>query len=196
MLNCENLSKAFDEILFSDFDLQLTPGEIVAITGPSGCGKTTLLRGICGLEKFDSGSITLDGIDITNFEAENRKIGLIFQKPVLYPHLDVAGNLKLGNKNGDISKALKEVNLEGFAERKVETLSGGEGQRIALARALLAQPSVLLLDEPFSSLDEELSAKLVKDVRLILKQRNCPAILVTHNKIVANSFADRVISLI
>ena len=195
MLNCENLSKAFDEILFSDFNLQLTPGEIVAITGPSGCGKTTLLRGICGLEEFDSGSIVLDGLDITNFEAENRKIGLIFQKPVLYPHLDVAGNLKLGNKNGDISKALKEVNLEGFAERKVETLSGGEGQRIALARALLAEPSVLLLDEPFSSLDEELSAKLVKDVRLILKQRNCPAILVTHNKSVANSFADTVISL-
>ena len=129
MLNCENLSKAFDEILFSDFNLQLTLGNRCHHR-PSGCGKTTLLRGICGLEEFDSGSITLDGLDITTFEAENRKIGLIFQKPVLYPHLDVAGNLKLGNKNGDISKALKEVNLEGFAERKVETLSGGEGKEL------------------------------------------------------------------
>ncbi len=195
MLVCEKLSKEFDEMLFSDFNLELKPGEIVAITGPSGCGKTTLLRCICGLEQLDSGTITLDGLDITNYDAENRKIGLIFQKPVLYPHLDVAGNLKLGNRNGDISRALKEVNLEGFEERRVETLSGGEGQRVALARALLAEPSVLLLDEPFSSLDEDLATKLVMDVKSILKQRNCPAILVTHNRNVANSFADNVISL-
>ena len=120
---------------------------------------------------------------------------MIFQKPVLFPHLNVEGNLKLASKQGDIATALSEVNLTGFETRNIGTLSGGEGQRVALARALLAKPSVLLLDEPFSSLDVKLSDKLVKDVRAILKERNCPAILVTHNKSIADSFADSVISL-
>ena len=195
MLECENLGKSFEKNLFNDFNLKLKPGEIVAITGPSGCGKTTLLRCICGLEDLDSGKIILSGNDITAIVAEERGIGLIFQKPVLYPHLNVEGNLKLASKNEDIATALSEVNLTGFETRNIGTLSGGEGQRIALARALLAKPSVLLLDEPFSSLDIELSDKLVKDVRAILKERNCPAILVTHNRSIADSFADSVISL-
>ena len=195
MLKCNKLTKSFDKELFSDFDLELKPGEIIAITGPSGCGKTTLLRCICGLEKLDSGNIYLNDEDITNLPAEKRGIGLIFQSPVLFPHLSVEGNLLLGNKNGDISKALEEVGLSEFQNRRVESISGGEGQRVALARALLAQPKVLLLDEPFSSLDEELSDKLVQDVRAILKQRKCPAVLVTHNKIIAEKFADSVISL-
>ena len=127
--------------------------------------------------------------------AEERGIGLIFQSPVLFPHLSVQGNLLLGNKQGDVSTALDEVGLTGFEKRKVESLSGGEGQRVSLARALLAKPKVLLLDEPFSSLDEDLSEKLVQDVRSILKKSNCPAILVTHNKKIAGDFADSVISL-
>ena len=195
MLECENLAKSFEKDLFGGFNLKLNPGEIVAITGPSGCGKTTLLRCICGLEELDSGKIILSGNDITAIAAEERGIGLIFQKPVLFPHLNVEGNLKLASKQGDIATALSEVNLTGFETRNIGTLSGGEGQRVALARALLAKPSVLLLDEPFSSLDVKLSDKLVKDVRAILKERNCPAILVTHNKSIADSFADSVISL-
>ena len=195
MLKCNSLTKSFDKELFSEFDLELEPGEIIAITGPSGCGKTTLLRCICGLEKPDSGSIYLNDEDITNLPAEKRGVGLIFQSPVLFPHLSVEGNLLLGNKKGDIAKALEEVGLSEFQNRRVESLSGGEGQRVALARALLAQPKVLLLDEPFSSLDDELSDKLVQDVRSILKQRKCPAVLVTHNKIIAVNFADSVISL-
>tara|TARA_B100000003_G_scaffold203222_1_gene213474 strand:- start:1387 stop:1977 length:591 start_codon:yes stop_codon:yes gene_type:complete len=195
MLTCKGLGKSFDKILFNDFNLDLQSGEIVAITGPSGCGKTTLLRCICGLEDLDEGQIMLDGRDITNTLAEERGIGLIFQRPVLYPHLDVKGNLKLGAQDCDVSATLEEVDLSGFENRRVETLSGGEGQRIALARALLAKPSVLLLDEPFSSLDEELSDKLLSDVRDLLKARNCPAILVTHNHEVAGKFADSVISM-
>ena len=195
MLSCKGLVKSFDKMLFEDFNLELQSGEIVAITGPSGCGKTTLLRCICGLEDLDEGRIVLDGKDITNTLAEERGIGLIFQKPVLYPHLDVKGNLKLGSQDCDVSATLAEVDLIGFENRRVETLSGGEGQRIALARALLANPSVLLLDEPFSSLDEELSDKLLSDVRGLLKARNCPAILVTHNHDVAKKFADSVISI-
>ena len=195
MLSCKGLVKSFDKMLFEDFNLELQSGEIVAITGPSGCGKSTLLRCICGLEDLDEGRIELDGRDITYTLAEERGIGLIFQRPVLYPHLDVKGNLKLGSQDCDVSATLAEVDLIGFENRRVETLSGGEGQRIALARALLANPSVLLLDEPFSSLDEELSDKLLSDVRGLLKARNCPAILVTHNHDVAKKFADSVISI-
>tara|TARA_A100001234_G_C12592652_1_gene371279 strand:- start:311 stop:901 length:591 start_codon:yes stop_codon:yes gene_type:complete len=195
MLSCKGLVKSFDKMLFENFNLELQSGEIVAITGPSGCGKTTLLRCICGLEDLDEGQIVLDGRDITYTPAEERSIGLIFQRPVLYPHLDVKGNLKLGSQDCDVSATLAEVDLIGFENRRVETLSGGEGQRIALARALLANPSVLLLDEPFSSLDEELSDKLLSDVRGLLKARNCPAILVTHNHDVAKKFADSVISI-
>ena len=195
MLKCNSLTKSYDKELFSEFNLELKPGEIIAITGPSGCGKTTLLRSICGLEQLDSGSIYLNDKDITNDPPEKRGIGLIFQRPVLFPHLSVEGNLLLGNKNGDVTKALEEVGLSEFQNRRIESLSGGEGQRVALARALLAQPKVLLLDEPFSSLDEKLSDKLVLDVRSILKQRKCPSILVTHNKNIAEKFADSVISL-
>ena len=195
MLECKELSKSFEKELFAGFNLELKPGEIIAITGPSGCGKTTLLRAICGLETLDTGTINLDGIDITNVPAEERGIGLIFQSPVLFPHLSVQGNLLLGDDNGDVSTALEEVGLSGFEKRRVESLSGGEGQRVSLARALLAKPKVLLLDEPFSSLDEDLSEKLVQDVRSILKKNDCPAILVTHNKKIAADFADSVISL-
>jgi len=195
MFKCENLAKSYDNILFENFNLELEPGEIVAITGPSGCGKTTLLRCICGLENLDMGKIVLEEKDITAIPAEERGIGLIFQKPVLYPHLNVEKNLKLASKRGDISKALSEVNLTGFEKRDVSNLSGGEGQRVALARALLAEPSVLLLDEPFSSLDEDLSLRLVSDVRKLLKARNCPAILVTHNKTIAGKFADKILIL-
>ena len=195
MLECRELSKSFEKELFAGFNLELKPGEIIAITGPSGCGKTTLLRAICGLEKLDKGTINLDNIDITNVPAEERGIGLIFQSPVLFPHLSVQGNLLLGDENGDVSTALEEVGLSGFEKRRVESLSGGEGQRVSLARALLAKPKVLLLDEPFSSLDEDLSEKLVQDVRSILKKNDCPAILVTHNKKIAADFADSVISL-
>lgn len=195
MLKCTGLTKSFEKNLFEMFDLSLEPGQIVAITGPSGCGKTTLLRCICGLESLDDGKIELHNKDITNMLPENRGIGLIFQKPVLYPHLNVARNLKLGDKLADISAALKEVGLAGFENRGVDTLSGGEGQRVALARALLAKPSVLLLDEPFSSLDEELSERLAIDVRDLLKKRGCPAILVTHNKSIAGLFADVVLPL-
>ncbi len=195
MLEIINLTKSFNELLFENFNLELNPGDIIAITGPSGCGKTTLLRIICGLEETDSGDIMLDNQSIINRPAEKRNIGLIFQSPVLFPHFTVKGNLKLGNKNADISKSLSEVNLSGFEDRRIESLSGGEGQRVSIARALLANPKVLLLDEPFSSLDNELANQLVDDIRALLKSRKCPAILVTHNIQIAEKFADKVIPI-
>ena len=194
MLNCINLSKKYGKILFNELNINLEKGEILAITGPSGCGKTTLLRCICGLEELDSGKILLNGDDITKIPAEERGIGLLFQKPVLYPHLTVSGNLSLASFNNH-DKALVEVGLPNFEDRDVDTLSGGEGQRVALARALLANPNVLLLDEPFSALDLDMSIKLINDVRALLKDRSCPAILVTHNIEEAKLFSDRMIDL-
>lgn len=194
MLKCRDLSKKFGKILFENLNLCVKPGEIIAIIGPSGCGKTTLLRCICGLEELDSGSIELNGIDVTKLNAENRDIGMIFQKPVLYPHLSVSGNLSLASHQGH-KKALEEVGLSGFENRSIEKLSGGEGQRVSLARALLANPSVLLLDEPFSALDYDLSLRLISDVRELLKKRNCPSILVTHNYEEAKLFSDKIIEI-
>ncbi|MFL2940800.1 MAG: hypothetical protein BEU01_01655 [Marine Group III euryarchaeote CG-Epi4] len=194
MLSCLNLSKKYGKILFNELNINLEKGEILAIIGPSGCGKTTLLRCICGLEELDSGKILLNGDDITKIPAEERGIGLLFQKPVLYPHLSVSGNLSLASFNNH-DKALVEVGLPNFEDRDVDTLSGGEGQRVALARALLANPNVLLLDEPFSALDLDMSIKLISDVRALLKDRSCPAILVTHNIEEAKLFSDRMIDL-
>ena len=194
MLSCLNLSKKYGKILFNELNINLEKGEILAIIGPSGCGKTTLLRCICGLEELDSGKILLNGDDITKVRAEERGIGLLFQKPVLYPHLTVSGNLSLASFNNH-DKALVEVGLPNFEDRDVDTLSGGEGQRVALARALLANPNVLLLDEPFSALDLDMSIKLINDVRALLKDRSCPAILVTHNIEEAKLFSDRMIDL-
>ena len=194
MLSCLNLSKKYGKILFNELNINLEKGEILAITGPSGCGKTTLLRCICGLEELDSGKIMLNGVDLTKIPAEERGIGLLFQKPVLYPHLSVSGNLSLASLNNH-DKALVEVGLPNFEDRDVDTLSGGEGQRVALARALLANPNVLLLDEPFSALDLDMSIKLINDVRVLLKDRSCPAILVTHNIEEAKLFSDRMIDL-
>ena len=194
MLSCLNLSKKYGKILFNELNINLEKGEILAIIGPSGCGKTTLLRCICGLEELDSGKILLNGADITKIPAEERGIGLLFQKPVLYPHLTVSGNLSLASFNNH-DKALVEVGLPNFEDRDVDTLSGGEGQRVALARALLANPNVLLLDEPFSALDLDMSIKLISDVRALLKDRSCPAILVTHNIEEAKLFSDRMIDL-
>ena len=194
MLSCLNLSKKYGKILFNELNINLEKGEILAIIGPSGCVKTTLLRCICGLEELDSGKILLNGDDITKIPAEERGIGLLFQKPVLYPHLTVSGNLSLASFNNH-DKALVEVGLPNFEDRDVDTLSGGEGQRVALARALLANPNVLLLDEPFSALDLDMSIKLINDVRALLKDRSCPAILVTHNIEEAKLFSDRMIDL-
>ena len=194
MLSCLNLSKKYGKILFNELNINLEKGEILAVIGPSGCGKTTLLRCICGLEELDSGKILLNGADITKLPAEERGIGLLFQKPVLYPHLTVSGNLSLASFNNH-DKALVEVGLPNFEDRDVDTLSGGEGQRVALARALLANPNVLLLDEPFSALDLDMSIKLINDVRALLKDRSCSAILVTHNIEEAKLFSDRMIDL-
>ena len=200
-LHVQGLRVDFGERTVLDgLDLSVASGERVAILGPSGCGKSTLLRTIAGLQAPVSGLVVLDGNDVTDRPAEHRGIGLLFQRPVLYPHRDVAGNLALGLPRGlarderkqRMASALKEVGLEGFEPRDVTTLSGGEGQRVALARALLAEPRALLLDEPFSALDGTLRRRLVETTAAVLQERGLPAVHVTHDPDEAEAFADRV----
>lgn len=188
-------TKQFDDkVVFSALKLSLRKGEIISIFGPSGCGKTTLLRMIAGLESAAKGDISLPMI-------ENFSIGFIFQKPVLYPHLNVGKNILLGSKQKlnktEKSVVLKEslamVNLSGYSSRKVTTLSGGEAQRVAIARALLAEPDLILLDEPFSSLDVKSRRGLANDVRAILRHKNIAAIHVSHDIEEAEIISDRIL---
>ena len=188
-------TKEFDDkVVFSALKLSLRKGEIISIFGPSGCGKTTLLRMIAGLESAGKGDISLPMI-------ENFSIGFIFQKPVLYPHLNVGKNILLGSKQKlnktEKSVVLKEslamVNLSGYSSRKVTTLSGGEAQRVAIARALLAEPNLILLDEPFSSLDVKSRRGLANDVRAILRHKNIAAIHVSHDIEEAEIISDRIL---
>ena len=200
-LHVQGLCVDFGERTVLDgLDLSVVSGERVAVLGPSGCGKSTLLRTIAGLQAPVSGLVMLDDDVVTDRPAEHRGIGLLFQRPVLYPHRDVAGNLALGLPRGltrderrqRMASALKEVGLEGFDARDVTTLSGGEGQRVALARALLAEPRALLLYEPFSALDGTLRRRLVEITAAVLQERGLPAVHVTHDPDEAEAFADRV----
>jgi len=188
-------SKKFDNIVvFSKLKLSLKEGEIISIFGPSGCGKTTLLRMIAGLEVSEDNDISVPS-------NQDFSIGFIFQTPVLYPHLNVGKNILLGNKTklskqekSDVLKqSLAMINLSGYNNRKVTTLSGGESQRVALARALLAEPDLILLDEPFSSLDVESRRKLASDVKRILKEKRVSAIHVSHDIEEAKIISDRIL---
>ncbi len=155
------------KVILESCSFNVKSGGRMALLGPSGCGKTTLLRAIAGLHRISSGTISLDNDDVTEISVEKRGIGLIFQRPLLMPHLDVWGNLRLGQKKYDeeeIRIMLDLIGLEGFGSRKVDQLSGGESQRIAVGRALLAKPRVLLLDEPFGALDEITKSESFVDV--------------------------------
>jgi thiamine transport system ATP-binding protein len=170
--------------------------EIVALLGPSGSGKSTLLRCIAGVQQPDSGRITWNDADLLAVPAHQRGIGLVFQDPLLFPHLSVGRNISFGTKGGSrVTELLSLIRLPGYADRKPETLSGGEAQRVALARALAPRPRMLLLDEPFGALDPDLRRTLTTEVRELLKSTHTPAIHVTHDEDEAYAIADRVVNL-
>lgn len=196
----ENLSVSFEnQEILTNINLNLGQNEIIAILGPSGCGKTTLLRTISGLQEQNSGKISLQGEPIEHVPCEQRGIGMLFQKPVLFPFKDVLGNIlfayqrKEERNMDDVYSILKEMGLEGKEHQTIETLSGGEAQRVVLARALLTNPKLLLLDEPLSALDVDLRRKIAQEMRSTLKARGIPAIHVTHDPAEASIIGDRVI---
>lgn len=205
MLDCRNLVVTYESTpMLQNLSIYIGAGEIVALTGPSGSGKTTLLRCIAGLEVVDSGTILLSGEEITAKPAHLRRIGLVFQDNQLFPHLNVAKNISYsliiqGTKqklmDEKVAEVLELVGLTHLSQREVFKLSGGEAKRIAVARALVAQPKVLLLDEPLSGLDKELHARLLADLGTLLRLRGTTTLHVTHDQDEANAIADRVLDI-
>lgn len=203
-LQVDNVSvRLGDHLALGGVDLALAEGELGCLLGASGCGKTTLLRAIAGLQPIDTGRITLAGRLLSGngraVAPEKRGIGLVFQDLALFPHLDVAANIAFGLPGKDrkqvrtrVADLIARLHLEGLQGRYPHELSGGQQQRVAIARSLAPEPALLLLDEPFSSLDAGLRKQLRAQLRELLRQLGSTAILVTHDQEEAMAFADRV----
>lgn len=205
MLELRHLSKTYEgQPLLNDVSFTVAEGETVCLLGASGSGKSTLLRMIAGLESPERGTISFDGVDLAQTPSHLRDFGLVFQDYALFPHLTVFDNaafgLKMRNQSKDeiqtrVSEVLKLVNLTGFAHRRVTELSGGEQQRVAVARALAIHPRLLMFDEPLSSLDRALKDEVLEELRHILHETRIPAVYVTHDQEEAFTIADRILLL-
>lgn len=202
-LSLEKLSLAYgNSIAVKDLDLDIYKGELLALLGPSGCGKTTTMRAIAGLMPAAGGKITLDGVDITRVAANKRAVGLVFQSYALFPHLSVYENVAFGLRlkgmtgqelDDKVNSGLKSVGLSSFASRKPAELSGGQQQRVALARSMVMEPKVLLLDEPLSNLDARLRLEMRTELQRVQKETGVTMIFVTHDQIEALALADRIV---
>lgn len=201
-LRCRGLAKRFGEsVVVRDVSLTLKAGDILALVGPSGCGKTTTLRLIAGFERLDGGSIEVDGRLVADQERhlppENRRVGMVFQDYAIFPHLSVGQNVGFALGKGHaarerVAELLAFVGLPEHEQRMPYELSGGEQQRVSLARALSTRPALLLLDEPFSNLDATLRAGMRTEVRALLKKSGATAIFVTHDQEEALLLGDQV----
>ena len=205
MLQVRSLTLQFGaRVVLDCVSLQVQAGEIVAVLGESGSGKTTLLRVIAGLETPSAGTVWLAGANLSATPVHQRSIGMVFQDNQLFPHLTVAENVAYALRFQGVAAAQRQqrvramlelVGLPDFEERAVGQLSGGEAKRVAVARALVAAPQVLLLDEPLSGLDSALHARLLADFSALLRARGTTTLHVTHNRAEAEAIADRVVEI-
>ena len=198
-----NLSFNNNEIL-KELNLTIDQGNFVAITGASGSGKTSLLRVICGLESPNQGEIILDNSLLLNKEifipTEKRNIGLVIQEKVLFPHLNARQNIEFGissktDKQNLSNEIMEKLNINQLAEKYPHELSGGESQRVALARSIVMKPKLLMLDEPFTGLDKDLKMKIYPEIKSILQASKITALMVTHDLNEVKALADKCFNL-
>lgn len=203
MIRMEKIVRSYPDFHLA-VDLEVDRGEIVTLLGHSGSGKTTTLRILAGFEASDSGRILLHGEDMTGVSAEQRGLGYVFQDYTLFPHLDVGRNIAYGlrvkraaagEQQRRVRELLELVGLDGFESRPIQTLSGGEQQRVAVARALAPGPRALLLDEPFSAIDTERRESLRRHLMNIQRKLHIPTVFVTHSRTEALYLSDRILVL-
>ena len=203
LIDLRGITKSFDgELILDDLNLSIRENSFVTLLGPSGCGKTTTLRIIGGFVHPDKGQVFFEGKDITNLPANKRQLNTVFQKYALFPHMTIAENIAFGlrirNKSeayirDKIQYALKLVNLQGYEKRSVTSLSGGQQQRIAIARAIVNEPRVLLLDEPLGALDLKLRQEMQYELIRLKNELGITFIYVTHDQTEAMTLADRIV---
>ncbi|MGL4909910.1 MAG: ABC transporter ATP-binding protein [Cetobacterium sp.] len=203
MLKIENINFNYgNKNILKNFSLEIKQGERVALKGPSGCGKSTLLRIIAGLEKLESGNIFYDGENISKLLPYKRNFGYVFQDFALFPHLSVKENILFGVSNlkkSDqkilLEKFSKMLKIDSFLESYPHEISGGQKQRVAIARSLITSPKLILLDETFSALDENLKEQVRLDILKILKELRITTILVTHDNNDAKVLCEKIIDI-
>ena len=203
LIELKKIHKAFDnEIVLHSIDLYINQKEFLTLLGPSGCGKTTTLRILAGFETADSGVLLFDGVNIANTPPHRRNINTVFQSYALFPHMDVFENIAFGliikkekpdRIKDKVSKMLELVNLSGFENRSVKSLSGGQQQRIAIARALVNEPKVLLLDEPLGALDLKLRKEMQAELKNMQRQLGITFVYVTHDQEEALTMSDTLV---
>ncbi len=204
IIELKNITKCYekDTVVIDNVNLEIKKGEFVTLLGPSGCGKTTILRMIGGFETPTSGEILLHGKDISKLPPNQRPINTVFQKYALFPHMSIYDNIAFGLKikklpkseiDEKVKKVLEIVDLEGFEERRIDTLSGGQQQRIAIARAIVNEPEILLLDEPLGALDYKMRKEMQLELKEMHKELGITFIFVTHDQEEALTMSDKIV---
>lgn len=202
-IELKNISKDYNGVrVLEDINLNIKKNEFLTLLGPSGCGKTTTLRIMGGFELPEEGSVIFEGVDITNLAPYKRQINTVFQKYALFPHMDIYENIAFGLRikklskeiiDTKVSEMLRLVNLQGFENRSIDSLSGGQQQRIAIARALVNEPKVLLLDEPLGALDLKLRKEMQVELKSMQQRLGITFVYVTHDQEEALTMSDTIV---